>query len=526
MSTISIYIPRDTAAIAMDVEELIGPILTQAKTQGIELNIIRNGTRGLLWLEPLIEVLTEQGRVAYGPIFEEDLDSLFAANWLHGGAHPLCHGLTEDIPYLKNQERLTFAKVGIIDHSNIDDYAKHGGWNGLKNALTLSDEAIISHISDSGLRGRGGAAFPTGIKWNTVRQAVSDQKYVVCNADEGDSGTFSDRILMEGDPFCLIEGMIIAGLAVGATQGYIYVRSEYPLAFEVLSEAINIANNNNYLGQNILGTDKCFDIEVRKGAGAYICGEETSLLNSLEGKRGTIRPKPPLPALQGFMNRPTIVNNVVSLASVPIILSKGAKFYQNYGMGRSRGTLAFQLSGNIKQGGLVEKAFGVSLKDLLYEFGGGSASGLALKSVQIGGPLGSYLSAEEWDTPLDYEAYSAIDAMVGHGGIVAFDETVDMAQMAEYAMEFCAIESCGKCTPCRIGSTRGVEVIQKIRNDINTESHIELLEELCDTMAAASLCALGGLTPLPVLSALKKFPDDFRSNHSKQNTQQIGVESC
>ena len=347
MSTISIYIPRDTAAIAMDVEELIGPILTQAKTQGIELNIIRNGTRGLLWLEPLIEVLTEQGRVAYGPIFEEDLDSLFAANWLHGGAHPLCHGLTEDIPYLKNQERLTFAKVGIIDPSNIDDYAKHGGWNGLKNALTLSDEAIISHISDSGLRGRGGAAFPTGIKWNTVRQAVSDQKYVVCNADEGDSGTFSDRILMEGDPFCLIEGMIIAGLAVGATQGYIYVRSEYPLAFEVLREAINIANNNNYLGQNILGTDKCFDIEVRKGAGAYICGEETSLLNSLEGKRGTIRPKPPLPALQGFMNRPTIVNNVVSLASVPIILSKGAKFYQNYGMGRSRGTLAFQLSGNI-----------------------------------------------------------------------------------------------------------------------------------------------------------------------------------
>ena len=526
MSTISIYIPRDTAAIAMGVEELIEPILAQAKTQGIELNIIRNGTRGLLWLEPLIEVFTEQGRVAYGPIFEEDLDSLFAADWLHGGVHPLYHGLTEDIPYLKNQERLTFARVGIIDPSNIDDYAKHGGWNGLKNALTLSDEAIISHISDSGLRGRGGAAFPTGIKWNTVRQAVSDQKYVVCNADEGDSGTFSDRILMEGDPFCLIEGMIIAGLAVGATQGYIYVRSEYPLAFEVLSEAINIANNNNYLGQNILGTDKCFDIEVRKGAGAYICGEETSLLNSLEGKRGTIRPKPPLPALQGFMNRPTIVNNVVSLASVPIILSKGAKFYQNYGMGRSRGTLAFQLSGNIKQGGLVEKAFGVSLKDLLYEFGGGSASGLALKSVQIGGPLGSYLSAEEWDTPLDYEAYSAIDAMVGHGGIVAFDETVDMAQMAEYAMEFCAIESCGKCTPCRIGSTRGVEVIQKIRNDINTESHIELLEELCDTMAAASLCALGGLTPLPVLSALKKFPDDFRSNHSKQNTQQIGVESC
>lgn len=526
MNSIHIYVPRDTAAIAMGVEELIGAIHLKAQAQGIELTIIRNGTRGLLWLEPLIEVLTEKGRIAYGPIFEEDLDSLFAADWLHGGKHPLCHGLTEEIPYLKNQERLTFARVGVIDPLNIEDYAKHGGWKGLKNALTLDEEAIVTCVSNSGLRGRGGAAFPTGIKWNTVRQTVSTQKYIVCNADEGDSGTFSDRILMEGDPFCLIEGMIIAGLAVGATQGYIYVRSEYPLAFEVLANAIKTAYTENYLGQNILNTNKRFNIEVRKGAGAYICGEETSLLNSLEGKRGTIRSKPPLPAIQGFMNQPTVVNNVVSLASIPSILDKGAEYYQNYGVGRSRGTLAFQLAGNIKHGGLVEKAFGVSLKDLLYDFGGGSASGLALKSVQIGGPLGAYLSAEEWDTPLDYEAYSAIESMVGHGGIVAFDETVDMAQMAEYAMEFCAIESCGKCTPCRIGSTRGVEVIQKIRNNIEAESNTELLHELCDTMAAASLCALGGLTPMPVLSALKKFPNDFTSNHSKQSTQKTGVESC
>lgn len=526
MSTVTIYIPRDTAAAAVGVEDLIEPILFEAKSQGIELTIIRNGTRGLLWLEPLIEVLTDKGRIAYGPVTEEDLDSLFAADWLHGGAHPLCHGLTEEIPYLKNQERLTFTRVGVIDPLSIEDYAKHDGWLGLQNALKLNDEAIVQQVIDSGLRGRGGAAFPTGIKWNTVRQAVSDQKYIVCNADEGDSGTFSDRILMEGDPFCLIEGMIIAGLAVGAKQGYIYVRSEYPLAIDVLNEAIHIANQHQYLGQHILGTDKEFTIKVRKGAGAYICGEETSLLNSLEGKRGTIRSKPPLPALQGFMNRPTVVNNVVSLASVPIILNKGAEYYQHYGMGRSRGTLAFQLSGNIKQGGLVEKAFGISLKDLLYDFGGGSASGLALKSIQIGGPLGAYLSADEWDTPLDYEAYTAIDAMVGHGGIVAFDETVDMSQMAEYAMEFCAIESCGKCTPCRIGSTRGVEVIQKIRNNIDPQQNTELLHELCDTMTAASLCALGGLTPLPVLSALKKFPDDFKNKHSTQDTQNTGVELC
>lgn len=526
MNKVTLYIPRDTAARAMGVEELIEPIQRKAKEQGIELAIIRNGTRGMLWLEPLVEVLTDQGRIAYGPVLEEDLDSLFVADWMHGGQHPLCHGLTDEISYLKNQERLTFARIGIIDPLNLQDYAKHGGWVGLKNALDLEPEAIISQISDSGLRGRGGAAFPTGIKWDTVRKAKASQKYIVCNADEGDSGTFSDRILMEGDPFCLIEGMIIAGVAVGATQGYIYVRSEYPIAIEVLEEAIKKAYADGYLGQHILGTNNHFELEVRKGAGAYICGEETALLNSLEGKRGTIRPKPPLPAMQGFMNKPTVVNNVVSLASVPIILSQGAQFYQDYGMGRSRGTLAFQLSGNIKQGGLIEKAFGISLKELLYDFGGGSASGLPLKSVQVGGPLGSYLSAEEWNTPLDYEAYSAIEAMVGHGGIVAFDESIDMAQMAEYAMAFCAVESCGKCTPCRIGSTRGVEVIQKIRHNIDPQANTELLYDLCDTMTAASLCALGGLTPLPVLSALKKFPNDFTAKNSHKKLTEIGAESC
>ena len=510
MSTITLYIPMDTSAVAMGVEDLITPIHQKAESQGVQLQIIRNGTRGLLWLEPLIEVETSKGRIGYGPVSLEDLESLFEADWLHGGNHPLCHGLTEDIPYLKKQERLTFARVGIINPLSLEDYSKHGGWSGLSKALTMDAQQIVQEVTDSGLRGRGGAAFPTGIKWQTVKEAVSDQKYIVCNADEGDSGTFSDRILIEADPYCLIEGMIIAGLAVGASRGYIYLRSEYPIAYEVLSKAIERAYASNYLGKNILGSGKSFDLEVRKGAGAYICGEETSLLNSLEGKRGTVRYKPPLPALQGFMNKPTVVNNVVSLATVPIILAKGASYYENYGMGRSRGTLAFQITGNIKRGGLVEKAFGLSLNELLYDFGGGSATGLELKTAQVGGPLGSYLSAEEWDIPLDYEAYAAIDAMIGHGGIVAFDDTVNMSDMAESAMAFCAVESCGKCTPCRIGSTRGVELIQKIRQDIHAEDNTLLLEELCDTMIATSLCALGGMAPMPVLSALKKFPEDFK----------------
>ncbi|MDO5666371.1 MAG: NADH-ubiquinone oxidoreductase-F iron-sulfur binding region domain-containing protein [Alcaligenaceae bacterium] len=522
MKQVSLYIPTDTAAVAMGVEELIRPIQEKALAQGVELQIIRNGTRGLLWLEPLLEVVTPAGRIAYGPVTTEDLDGLFTADWLSGSDHPLCHGLTEEIPYLKKQERLTFARTGIIDPLSLEDYSHHGGWSGLRRALSLQPQDIVQQVIDSGLRGRGGAAFPTGIKWNTVRQAVSDQKYIVCNADEGDSGTFSDRILIEGDPFCLIEGMIIAGLAVGATRGYIYVRSEYPLAVEVLSKAIAIAYEKNYLGQNILTSEQSFDLEVRKGAGAYICGEETSLLNSLEGKRGTVRFKPPLPALQGFMNKPTVVNNVVSLASVPIIMSKGADYYQHYGMGRSRGTLAFQLAGNIKQGGLVEKAFGLSLNELIYDFGAGSASGLPLKTVQVGGPLGSYLSPDEWDTPLDYEAYAAIEAMIGHGGIVAFDNNTNLGQMAEYAMEFCAIESCGKCTPCRIGARRGVEVIQKIRQNIHPEDNTALLHDLCDTMLAGSLCALGGMAPMPVLSALKKYPEDFKSNYADS----IGTESC
>lgn len=509
MSTITVYVPRDTAAVAIGAHQVAQQLAAQAKERGLDVQIVRNGSRGLLWLEPMVEVQTAEGRVAYGPVQTEDLPGLFDAGFLQGGAHKLCHGLTDAIPYLKNQERLTFARVGIIDPVSVADYQACGGFEGLSKALAMEPAAIVKEVTDSGLRGRGGAAFPTGIKWNTVLNTPAQQKYIVCNADEGDSGTFSDRMLMEGDPLCLVEGMAIAGLAVGATYGYIYVRSEYPLAVQALNEAIVAARAAGWLGKNIQGSGCEFDLEVRKAAGAYICGEETALLDSLEGKRGVVRVKPPLPAIKGLFGQPTVINNVVSLASVPVILAKGGAYYQNYGMGRSRGTLAFQLTGNLQNGGLVEKAFGVTLRELLYDYGGGSASGRPLRAVQVGGPLGAYLPEHQWDVPLDYEAYMKINAMVGHGGLVAFDDTVDMAHMAQYAMEFCAIESCGKCTPCRIGSTRGVETIQKIRRREDMDNHVELLRDLCDTMFSGSLCALGGMTPYPVLSALEHFPQDF-----------------
>lgn len=514
MSTI-IYVPRDAAALAAGADMVATAITLEAARRGIDVRLVRNGSRGLLWLEPMVEIATARGRVAYGPVQARDVAGLFDAGWLDGAAHALCHGLTDDIPFLKNQERLTFARVGIIDPLSLDDYQAHGGFAGLRKALDMAPQDIVQTVTDSGLRGRGGAAFPTGVKWKTVLSTPSAQKYIVCNADEGDSGTFSDRMLMEGDPFTLIEGMIIAGLAVQATHGFVYVRSEYPHAIGMLNHAIQIAEQAGWLGSDIQGSGRAFHLEVRKAAGAYICGEETSLLESLEGKRGVVRAKPPLPAIKGLFAQPTVINNVISLATVPAILANGSQWYRDFGMGRSQGTLPFQLAGNVRQGGLVEKAFGVTLNQLLNDFGGGSASGRPFRTAQVGGPLGAYLPVSQWDTPIDYEAYAAISAMVGHGGIVAFDDTVDMARMARYAMEFCAIESCGKCTPCRIGSTRGVEVVDRIvaQEGQGREQQVHLLRELCDTMMGGSLCALGGMTPYPVLSALNHFPEDFGLAH-------------
>ncbi|MEI7866845.1 MAG: NADH-quinone oxidoreductase subunit NuoF [Candidatus Methylumidiphilus sp.] len=507
--SIKVFVPRDSSALSLGAEKTAKAVAAEAAKRDVDINLVRNGSRGLFWLEPLVEVETPKGRVAFGPVTPRDVPGLFDADFLNGGSHALSQGLTEEIEYLKRQERLTNARVGITDPVSLEDYLAHDGYRGLQNALKMSPAEIVKQVTDSGLRGRGGAAFPTGIKWNTVLNAQGGQKYIVCNADEGDSGTFSDRMIMEDDPFVLIEGMTIAGLAVGATKGYIYLRVEYPHAHKNLNAAIAAAEQAGYLGANICCSGKAFDLEVRLGAGAYVCGEETSLLESLEGKRGLVRFKPPLPAIQGLFGKPTVINNVISLASVPIILDKGGDYYKNFGMGRSRGTLPIQLAGNIKRPGLIEKAFGITLRELLYDYGGGTASGRPIKAVQVGGPLGSFVPESQFDTPLDYEAFAANWAVLGHGGVVVFDDTADMAKMARYAMEFCAIESCGKCTPCRIGSTRGVEVMDKIIGNVDRAKNIALLRDLSDVMLNSSLCALGGMTPYPVLSALNHFPGDF-----------------
>ncbi|MCL4183666.1 MAG: formate dehydrogenase [Burkholderiaceae bacterium] len=507
--TVTVYVPRDAAAAAVGADDVARAIAAQAQRRGADIRLVRNGSRGLFWLEPLVEVATPAGRVAYAPVTPGDVQGLFDADFLRGGDHRLRLGRTEDIGWLAKQERLTFARVGVVDPLCLDDYLAHGGYRGLQRALEIGAAATVAEVTASGLRGRGGAAFPTGIKWQTVLDAPAGPRYIVCNADEGDSGTYSDRMLMEGDPFALLEGMTIAGLATGATHGYVYLRSEYPHAEATLAEAIDLARKRSYLGERVLGTAHRFEVEVRRGAGAYICGEETALLESLEGRRGQVRFKPPLPALRGLFGKPTVVNNVITLASVPGILDQGAAHYRDFGMGRSRGTLPFQLAGNIRRGGLVEKAFGLTLRELLYDYGGGSASGRPIRAVQVGGPLGAYLPESRFDTPLDYEAFAQGAAMLGHGGVVAFDDSVDMARMARYAMEFCALESCGKCTPCRIGAVRGVEVIDRVIAGRDRQRDVALLRDLCGTMIDGSLCAMGGLTPYPVLSALEHFPEDF-----------------
>jgi len=501
--TAKLYIPKDSAAVAVGADEVAAAFAKHG------IDAVRTGSRGLYWLEPMIEVETAEGRIAYGPVTAEDVDGLLAADMLNGGNHALRLGRPEDIPFLKRQTRLTFARCGIVDPLSLDDYRAHGGYQGLEGALEMEPAAIVDEVTRSGLRGRGGAGFPTGIKWKTVLDTQAEQKYIVCNADEGDSGTFADRMIMEGDPFVLIEGMTIAGVATGATEGFIYIRSEYPDAVAAMQAAIRIAREASYLGREILGSGYSFDIRVRVGAGAYVCGEETSLLESLEGKRGQVRAKPPLPAHKGLFGKPTVINNVISLASVPVIMAEGAARYRDFGMGRSRGTMPIQLAGNIKHGGLFETAFGVTLGELVDEIGGGTASGRPVRAVQVGGPLGAYFPRELFDTPFDYEAFAARDGLIGHGGIVVFDDTVDMLHQARFAMEFCAIESCGKCTPCRIGSTRGVEVLDKIAAGQRVAANTTLIEDLCNTLKFGSLCALGGFTPYPVMSALKFFPEDF-----------------
>ncbi|WP_370203934.1 formate dehydrogenase beta subunit [Salipiger bermudensis] len=496
-----IWVPMDSAAKALGAEAVVAAIRAEADKRGVEVEIARNGSRGMIWLEPLVEVETPEGRMAYGPMTPADVSTLFE------DGHEKALGLTDELDWMKRQTRLTFARCGLTDPLSLEQYETHGGLAGLRRAIGMKAEEIIDEVKLSGLRGRGGAGFPTGIKWDTVRMAHADRKYIVCNADEGDSGTFADRMIMEGDPFCLIEGMAIAGLGCHAEKGFVYLRSEYPDAIAVLSRAIEIARAAGVLGADVLGSGHAFDMEVRVGAGAYVCGEETSLLNSLEGKRGVVRAKPPLPALEGAFGKPTVVNNVISLATVPVIFEKGAEHYANFGLGRSKGTIPLQIAGNVRHGGLFETAFGMSLGQIVEDLGGGTASGRAVKAVQVGGPLGAYLSPDQFDTPFGYEEFDGQGALIGHAGLVVFDDSADMLGMARFAMEFCAVESCGKCTPCRIGAVRGVETLDRIA--AGDAEAIPLLTDLCETMQDGSLCALGGFTPYPVMSALRLFPEEF-----------------
>jgi len=497
-----IYLPADSAALALGADALAKAIAAEALRLGQSIEIIRTGSRGMHWLEPLVEVATPTGRIGYGPVGVADVADLFAAEWLHAGQHALCIGQVEAHEFLRRQDRWTFARCGIVDPLSWRDFIEHGGGQGLAWARANGPAATLAAVTASGLRGRGGAGFPAGIKWRTVHDTSADIKYVVCNADEGDSGTFADRMLMEGDPFALLEGMAVCALAVGARKGFIYIRSEYPRAITVLEGALIVARDQGLL------TD-C-DIELRIGAGAYVCGEETALLESLEGKRGQVRAKPPLPAHRGLFGKPTVVNNVLTLATVPAILTRGAEAYAALGSGKSRGTIPIQLAGNIRHGGLFEVPFGISLRELIDEVGAGTASGRPVRAVQVGGPLGAYFPRDFFDTAFDYEAFTAREGLVGHGGIVVFDDSVDMSRQARFAMEFCAAESCGKCTPCRVGSVRGMEVIDKILSGREVDENLVLLEDLCNTLRLGSLCALGGFVPFPVLSALRHFPQDFR----------------
>ena len=502
-----VWVPRDSSARAMGADEVAAALAT---VEGVTVR--RNGTRGMLWREPLVEVETNRGRIGYANVAADQVADLVAGGLLEGAEVGDCLGVVDEDPWLTRQERVSAARIGLAEPTDIAAYEAGGGWVGLRRALGLSGEEIVEEVVTSGLRGRGGAGFPTGVKWRTVLQAEADQKFIACNLDEGDSGTFADRILAEADPFTLIEGMVIAGLAVGATEGYIYCRSEYPDAIEILRDAIAVAGEHGYLGDDVAGSGRPFRLWVRTGAGAYICGEETSMLESIEGRRGEVRPKPPIPALEGLWGAPTAVNNMLSFAAVPMILAGGGEAYAAHGTGRSRGTSLFQLAGNVRQGGLVELPFGISLRELIEDWGGGTLSGRPVRAVQVGGPLGAYLSADQLDVATDYEALAEVGGMIGHGGIVVHDDTFDAARMARFAMEFCSIESCGKCTPCRVGSTRGVETIDRLcaaTEPAERTVHLATLEDLCETMVKGSLCAMGGLTPMPVRSALQHFPEDF-----------------
>ena len=481
------------------------------------VRVIQTGCFGLCAKGPIVIIRPED--TFYAMVKPEDCEEIINTHILEGKTveRLLCKDINnsvvqrlDELTFYKKQERIALKNCGIIDPENIDEYIAFDGYKALEKVLfEMSQDDVINEITDSGLRGRGGAGFPTGKKWYFTKIAEGDQKYVVCNADEGDPGAFMDRSILEGDPHSVIEAMMIAGYAVGANKGYIYVRAEYPIAVHRFQTAINQAKEYGILGKNIFGTDFSFDLEIRLGAGAFVCGEETALLESIEGRSGRPRLKPPFPANCGLWQKPTLINNVETYANITKIILNGAKWYSSIGTEKSKGTKVFALGGNVVNVGLVEVPMGTTLREIVFDIGGGIPGGHKFKAAQTGGPSGGCIPAEHLDTPIDYESLSQIGSMMGSGGLIVMDDTKCMVNLAKFYLGFTVDESCGKCTPCRIGTKRMLEILEKVTEGNGETEDLEKLERLAKTIQKASVCGLSQTAPNPVLSTMKYFRDEY-----------------
>lgn len=519
-----ILVCRGTGCTSSKSPEIMEQFRKILKEKNIEnVRVIMTGCFGLCSKGPIVIIRPEE--TFYAHVKPEDCKEIIQSHICEGKKveRLLCKDIDgtivsklDDLNFYKKQKRIALKNCGLIDPENIDEYIAFDGYKALEEVLTkMTSEEVIDTITKSGLRGRGGAGFPTGKKWSFAKQEENEQKYIVCNADEGDPGAFMDRSILEGDPHCVLEAMAIAGYAIGANQGYIYVRAEYPIAVNRLKVAIKQAREYGLLGNDILGTGFKFDIDIRLGAGAFVCGEETALLESIEGRRGQPRVKPPYPASCGLFGKPTVINNVETLANITKIILKGAEWYSSIGTENSKGTKVFALGGNVNNVGLVEVPMGTTLREIVYDIGGGIPKGREFKAAQTGGPSGGCIPAEHLDTPIDYESLTRIGSMMGSGGLIVMNDTKCMVNLAKFYLEFTVKESCGKCTPCRIGTKRMLEILEKLCSGEGTEYDIYKLEKLAENIKKASVCGLGQSAPNPVISTLKYFREEFKQ-HAKE----------
>ncbi|MCG3208458.1 MAG: Electron transport complex subunit RsxC [Anaerolineae bacterium] len=513
--TTTIRIGMSTSDLAAGAQETFVALQTAIRRRGLPVELKQTGSLGASHREPVIEVAQNGDSTLYGPVTPERIAPLLDQHFGAGsrGVSPEWvisrRADRSDYPFLGKQVRVTTQLCGIIDPHSLDDYLAHDGYKALLEAIKMTPEAVVQAIKDSKLRGRGGAGFPTGIKWELLRKNPVTPKYLICNADEGDPGAFMDRATIEGDPHRLLEGMLIAAYATGASRGYIYVRAEYPLAVNALRLALQQAREYGMLGENILGSGMDFDIVIKEGAGAFVCGEETALMHSIEGQRGMPSMRPPYPAQRGLWGQPSNINNVETLASISSIILNGPGWFAGLGTEKSGGTKAFALAGAIERSGLVEVPIGTPLRELIYDIGGGCAGGRALKAVQLGGPSGGCIPAALLDTPIDYDELRATGAIMGSGGMIVLDETVSMVNMAHYFLSFTQDESCGKCVPCRVGTRKMLNILKKFLAGRAAPTDLDNLRRLCVTVGKTSLCGLGQTAPNPVLTTLRYFEDEY-----------------